>query len=72
MSLWVDKYRPSALSRLDFHREQAAQLRSLVRSQTVPFRTQFCGLALQGSWRGVNDVRWSGVPRAGRGRGRYS
>lgn len=31
MSLWVDKYRPGALGRLDYHREQAAQLRNLVR-----------------------------------------
>lgn len=36
MSLWVDKYRPSALSRLDFHREQAAQLRSLVQCGDFP------------------------------------
>lgn len=31
MSLWADKYRPVALARLDFHRDQAAQLRNLVR-----------------------------------------
>ncbi|OXB81430.1 UNVERIFIED_CONTAM: hypothetical protein H355_001647 [Colinus virginianus] len=36
MSLWVDKYRPSTLSRLDFHREQAAQLRSLVQCGDFP------------------------------------
>lgn len=30
MSLWVDKYRPSSLVRLDYHKEQAAQLRNLV------------------------------------------
>jgi hypothetical protein len=30
MSLWVDKYRPSSLARLDYHKEQAAQLRNLV------------------------------------------
>lgn len=31
MSLWADKYRPCSLARLDYHREQAAGLRSLVR-----------------------------------------
>lgn len=31
MSLWVDKYRPSSLGKLDFHKEQAAQLKNLVR-----------------------------------------
>lgn len=30
MSLWADKYRPCSLSRLDYHKEQAAQLRNLV------------------------------------------
>ena len=30
MSLWVDKYRPCSLGRLDYHKEQAAQLRNLV------------------------------------------
>uniref|UniRef100_A0A7M4FU83 Replication factor C subunit 3 n=1 Tax=Crocodylus porosus TaxID=8502 RepID=A0A7M4FU83_CROPO len=30
MSLWADKYRPTALARLDFHRDQAAQLRNLL------------------------------------------
>ncbi|XP_042313372.1 replication factor C subunit 3 [Sceloporus undulatus] len=36
MSLWVDKYRPSSLSKLDFHREQAAQLRNLVQCGDFP------------------------------------
>ncbi|NXC14637.1 RFC3 factor, partial [Corythaeola cristata] len=36
MSLWVDKYRPGSLSRLDYHREQAAQLRNLVRERPGP------------------------------------
>lgn len=30
MSLWVDKYRPCSLGQLDYHKEQAAQLRNLV------------------------------------------
>jgi hypothetical protein len=30
MSLWVDKYRPSKLDHLDYHTEQAAQLKRLV------------------------------------------
>ncbi|XP_032878784.1 replication factor C subunit 3 isoform X2 [Amblyraja radiata] len=36
MSLWVDKYRPTALSKLDFHREQAGQLRNLVQHGDFP------------------------------------
>lgn len=34
MSLWVDKYRPCSLGRLDYHKEQAAQLRNLVSLRT--------------------------------------
>ncbi|XP_072254761.1 replication factor C subunit 3 [Pyxicephalus adspersus] len=36
MSLWVDKYRPSALSKLDYHKEQAAQLKNLVQCGDFP------------------------------------
>ncbi|NXA16328.1 RFC3 factor, partial [Sapayoa aenigma] len=36
MSLWADKHRPGALSRLDFHREQAARLRNLVQCGDFP------------------------------------
>ncbi|XP_048350790.1 replication factor C subunit 3 isoform X1 [Sphaerodactylus townsendi] len=36
MSLWVDKYRPSSLGKLDYHREQAAQLRNLVQCGDFP------------------------------------
>lgn len=36
MSLWVDKHRPGSLGRLDYHREQAAQLRNLVRARPGP------------------------------------
>lgn len=36
MSLWVDKYRPSSLARLDYHKEQAAQLRNLVQCGDFP------------------------------------
>ena len=30
MSLWVDKYRPTTLSKLDYHKEQAGRLKKLV------------------------------------------
>ena len=30
MSLWVDKYRPTSLARLDYHKDQAAHLKKLV------------------------------------------
>uniref|UniRef100_A0A2K5SJ27 Replication factor C subunit 3 n=1 Tax=Cebus imitator TaxID=2715852 RepID=A0A2K5SJ27_CEBIM len=36
MSLWVDKYRPCSLGRLDYHKEQAAQLRNLVQCGDFP------------------------------------
>ncbi|XP_069828190.1 replication factor C subunit 3 [Dendropsophus ebraccatus] len=36
MSLWVDKYRPTSLSKLDYHKEQAAQLRNLVQCGDFP------------------------------------
>uniref|UniRef100_A0A668VG09 Replication factor C subunit 3 n=1 Tax=Oreochromis aureus TaxID=47969 RepID=A0A668VG09_OREAU len=36
MSLWVDKYRPSSLGKLDFHKEQAAQLKNLVQCGDFP------------------------------------
>ena len=30
MSLWCDKHRPKSLSGLDYHKEQAEQLKKLV------------------------------------------
>ena len=30
MSLWVDKYRPTSLSKLDYHKDLATHLRKLV------------------------------------------
>lgn len=30
MSLWVDKHRPASLAKLDYHKEQAANLKRLV------------------------------------------
>uniref|UniRef100_A0A3Q0T6M0 Replication factor C (activator 1) 3 n=1 Tax=Amphilophus citrinellus TaxID=61819 RepID=A0A3Q0T6M0_AMPCI len=36
MSLWVDKYRPSSLGKVDFHKEQAAQLKNLVQCGDFP------------------------------------
>uniref|UniRef100_H3ANN4 Replication factor C subunit 3 n=2 Tax=Latimeria chalumnae TaxID=7897 RepID=H3ANN4_LATCH len=36
MSLWVDKYRPTSLGKLDYHKEQANQLRHLVQGGDFP------------------------------------
>ncbi|XP_061660043.1 replication factor C subunit 3 [Syngnathoides biaculeatus] len=36
MSLWVDKYRPTSLGKLDYHKEQASQLKSLVQDGDFP------------------------------------
>ncbi|KAG8584948.1 hypothetical protein GDO81_004837 [Engystomops pustulosus] len=36
MSLWVDKYRPTSLSKLDYHKQQAAQLKNLVQCGDFP------------------------------------
>lgn len=49
MSLWVDKYRPKELSKLDFHTDQAQHLKKLVsftvfvlRSQHASHQTSSC------------------------------
>ncbi|TNN51220.1 Replication factor C subunit 3 [Liparis tanakae] len=36
MSLWVDKYRPTSLGKLDYHKEQASQLKNLVQCGDFP------------------------------------
>ncbi|KAI1305931.1 Replication factor C subunit 3 [Halotydeus destructor] len=36
MSLWCDKYRPSSLNKLDFNKDQAAELKNLVQSSDFP------------------------------------
>ncbi|KAK9747348.1 Replication factor C C-terminal domain [Popillia japonica] len=36
MSLWVDKYRPKDLQKLDFHKEQAASLKRLIQQGDFP------------------------------------
>uniref|UniRef100_T1J635 Replication factor C subunit 3 n=1 Tax=Strigamia maritima TaxID=126957 RepID=T1J635_STRMM len=36
MSLWVDKYRPTSLSKLDYHKEQATHLKKLVQGGDFP------------------------------------
>lgn len=36
MSLWVDKHRPTSLSKLDYHKEQAAYLKKLVQGGDFP------------------------------------
>ena len=35
-ALWVDKYRPQSLDRLDYHKEQAAQLARLAAAGDLP------------------------------------
>ena len=37
MSLWVDKYRPSSLAKLDYHKNLAAHLKKLVRYEYLVF-----------------------------------
>ena len=34
MSLWVDKYRPNSLTKLDYHKSLAAHLKKLVRNNS--------------------------------------
>lgn len=36
MSLWVDKYRPTTLGKLDYHQEQAEYLRNMVKKGDFP------------------------------------
>lgn len=36
MSLWVDKYRPKTLSKLDFHTQQAENLKKFVKKGDFP------------------------------------
>ncbi|KAI4813806.1 hypothetical protein KUCAC02_003032 [Chaenocephalus aceratus] len=36
MSLWVDKYRPTSLGKLDYHKAQATQLKNLVQCGDFP------------------------------------
>uniref|UniRef100_A0A673Y0W5 Replication factor C subunit 3 n=1 Tax=Salmo trutta TaxID=8032 RepID=A0A673Y0W5_SALTR len=36
MSLWVDKYRPTSLGKVDYHKEQANQLKNLVQCGDFP------------------------------------
>eukprot|EP00123_Amoebidium_parasiticum_P015913 comp23201_c0_seq1/m.37691 comp23201_c0_seq1/g.37691 ORF comp23201_c0_seq1/g.37691 comp23201_c0_seq1/m.37691 type:complete len:354 (-) comp23201_c0_seq1:149-1210(-) len=36
MSLWVDKHRPTSLDKLDYHTDQASQLKQLVKSGDFP------------------------------------
>ncbi len=46
--LWVDKYRPTALDKLDYHKEQALQLAKLVSVHLARWRR---------SWEAVQPVR---------------
>lgn len=41
MSLWVDKYRPKKLSKLDFHKDQSQHLARLVSSGNNFDKTTF-------------------------------
>lgn len=36
MALWVDKYRPKDLSKLDYHKQQAQQLKNLCKQGDFP------------------------------------
>ncbi|CAH8559496.1 unnamed protein product [Heterobilharzia americana] len=36
MSLWVDKYTPTSLGKLDYHKKQAKNLKQLVDSNNFP------------------------------------
>ena len=36
MSLWVDKYRPNSLAKLDYHLEQAERLQKMVANGNFP------------------------------------
>ncbi|KAK0079191.1 hypothetical protein PV325_001610 [Microctonus aethiopoides] len=36
MSLWVDKYRPTTLGKLDYHKDQAAHLKNMVQQGDFP------------------------------------
>lgn len=36
MSLWIDKYRPNTLSKLDYHTEQAERIQKMVSSGNFP------------------------------------
>jgi replication factor C subunit 3/5 len=42
MALWVDKYRPRELGKLDYHKEQASDLKRLCEQQDFP-HLMFCG-----------------------------
>ena len=44
MSLWVDKHRPTALGKLDYHKDQAIQLKKLVR-KVKPERPKWVKMA---------------------------
>lgn len=37
MSLWVDKYRPTTLGKLDYHKEQAEYLKNMVNALIVAY-----------------------------------
>nr|CAD7439002.1 unnamed protein product [Timema bartmani] len=41
MSLWVDKYRPNSLSKLDFHKKQAHQLKNIIQQGDFPHLLMF-------------------------------
>ena len=54
MSLWVDKHRPTSLSKLDYHKEQAKWLKGLVcltvwNSMSGPVLYTMFALQVQGS-----------------------
>lgn len=46
MSLWVDKYRPNSLQKLDYHKSQAAHLKNLVSSGSYKYGKALSSLEL--------------------------
>lgn len=48
--LWVDKHRPTSLDKLDYHKEQAAQLKELVRWPAIGACTDFIARPFSGRY----------------------
>lgn len=53
MSLWVDKYRPTSLSKLDYHKDQAKWLGRLVSRVTYAKEPKKGSFIFVGSDRGL-------------------
>jgi hypothetical protein len=44
--LWVDKYRPTSLDKMDYHKEPSTRLESLVRTFSCPLAVHFVLMAI--------------------------